>query len=320
MTFGTTNTGGQPSAPETSAAQEQENAYEQMQQQHDQSGRQQQRTQEHETDDVEDDANAPLTVYFGDDEVQDSPSPGDEDDADQEGDTDTVKRLRGVIRDYKGQLKQRDRNGNSPAAATIPPASEFTENEPQLQDEGIDFDPAKFSEAWKDWNKRKGEHEAGQAKRQARAQELQETLIGKQQAYLTAKTELVKKFPQYEKAEKTAMEHLPDMLQATLLLHSDNPTMLVLAVGSNKKLRDQVLAAQSDPIALGKLIGTIDAKAKLAPRKRKAGESVPEVTSGSDGSTIGNMEALREEARKTGDYTKVNQLRAQRKRAAARRD
>lgn len=320
MTFGTTNTGGQPSAPEQNSAQAQEDAYEQAQRDLDKqsSTRQTEQNREIENHEADDDEDETLTVFFGDDEALDSPSIGADEDADQEGDTDTVKRLRSVIRDYKSQLKDRDRNSNSPAAAMIPAASEFTEPEPQLQDEGIDFDPAKFSEAWKEWNTKKAEHEAGQARRKAKAEELQNTLIGKQQEYLKAKGELVKKFPQFAQAEKTAMEHLPDMLQATLLLHSDNPTMLVLAVGSNKKLRDQVLAAQTDPIALGKLIGTIDAKAKLAPRKRKAGEAVPEVQGG-QGAVIGNLDALIEEARKTGDYTKVHQLKRKRA-AAAKRD
>lgn len=316
MTFGTQNQGGQPSAPAEKEDQNQADAYEQMQQNHEREADTSRREQERETDDDAGTDEDPLAILLGEDDLQDSPSGSDED-ADQEGDTDTVKRLRGVIRDYKGQIKERDRNSHNPAAAMLPPASEFSDPEPALQDEGIDFDPQKFTEAWKAWDKKRGEHAAGQERRQAKAQELQTTLIGKQTEYMTAKAELVKKFPQFNQAEKTAMEHLPDMLQATLLLHSDNPTMLVLAVGSNKKLRDQLLEAQQDPIKLGKLIGTIDAKARLAPRKRKAGESVPEVR-GEGGGVVANIEAEIEKARKGGDYTKVIALKRQRKAAQAK--
>lgn len=322
MTFGTTKQGGQPSAEAAS----QEDAYEQMQRQHEDQGRQQERTQDRERDDADaddEDENGELSILLGDDDLQDSPSGSDDDDdADREDDTDGMKRLRGVIRQYKQQLRERDRNSASPAAAMIPAASEFTEPEPQLQDEGIDFDPAKFSEAWKEWNSKKAEHEAGQARRQQKAEELQNTLLERQQTYMAAKAEIVKKYPHYVQAEKTAMEHLPDMLQATLLLHSENPTMLVLAVGSNKKLRDQLLASQSDPIALGKLIGTIDAKARLAPRKRNSASPVPEVRGESGkGSAVANLEAELEKARKTNDYTTVIRLQRQIKaRAAAKKD
>ena len=323
MTFGTTKQGGQPSAEAAS----QEDAYEQMQRQHEDQGRQQERTQDRERDDADaddDDENGELSILLGDDDLQDSPSGSDDgdDDTDREDDTDGMKRLRGVIRQYKQQLRERDRNSASPAAAMIPAASEFTEPEPQLQDEGIDFDPAKFSEAWKEWNNKKAEHEAGQARRQQKAEELQNTLLERQQTYMAAKAEIVKKYPHYVQAEKTAMEHLPDMLQATLLLHSENPTMLVLAVGSNKKLRDQLLASQSDPLALGKLIGTIDAKARLAPRKRNTGAPVPEVRGESGkGSAVANLEAELEKARKTNDYTTVIRLQRQIKaRAAAKKD
>lgn len=326
MKFGDTNTGGQPSAAETTTD-NQEDAYEQMQRQHEAETTTRERDQDRERDNANADDDATdqeLALLLGDDELQDSPSSTatEDDDTDREDDSEGMKRLRSVIREYKSQLKERDRNSHSPAAAIIPPASEFTEPEPTLQDEGIDFDPAKFSEEWKKWNQRKAEHEAGQAKRQQKAEELQNTLIQKQQGYLTAKADLVKKFPQYAQAEKTAMEHLPDMLQATLLLHSDNPTMLVLAVGSNKKLRDQLLAAQTDPIALGKLIGTIDAKARLAPRKRKSGEPVPEVRGeNGKGTAVANLEAEIEKARKTNDYTTVIRLqRQQRERAAAKKD
>lgn len=322
MTFGTTKQGGQPSAEAAS----QEDAYEQMQRQHEDQGRQQERTQDRERDDADaddEDENGELSILLGDDDLQDSPSGSDDDDdADRDDDTDGMKRLRGVIRQYKQQLRERDRNSASPAAAMIPAASEFTEPEPQLQDEGIDFDPAKFSEAWKEWNSKKAEHEAGQARRQQKAEELQNALVERQQTYLAAKAEIVKKYPHYVQAEKTAMEHLPDMLQATLLLHSENPTMLVLAVGSNKKLRDQLLASQSDPIALGKLIGTIDAKARLAPRKRNTGSPVPEVRGeNGKGSAVANLEAELEKARKTNDYTTVIRLQRQQKaRAAAKKD
>lgn len=322
MTFGTTNQGGQPSAEAAS----QEDAYEQMQRQHEDQSRTQERAQDRERDDADaddEDENGELSILLGDDDLQDSPSSDseDDDDTDREDDSEGMKRLRGVIRQYKSQLKERDRNSHSSAAAIIPPASEFTEPEPQLQDEDIGFDPAKFSEAWKEWNKRKQDHEAGQAKRKQKAEELQNQLIERQKGYVAAKAELVKQFPQFVQAEKTAMEHLPDMLQATLLLHSDNPTMLVLAIGSNKKLRDQVLSAQTDPIALGKLIGTIDAKARLAPKKRKGSAPVPEVRGESGkGSAVANLEAEIEKARKNNDYTTVIRLKRQRKAAAERKD
>lgn len=250
----------------------------------------------------------PVDLIFGDEVLADSPT--DDDDADREDDTPAIKQMRQQLRDYKRQLKEVQQTAPAAAPASMVP-EEFTEPEPQLQDEGIDFDPAKYTEAWKAWNGRKSDHETAKTKQAEQAQQLQDTLIGKQKAYYEQKAELVKRVPNFDNAEKVVLETMPQMLQATLLLHSENPTMMVLALGRNKALREKVMAAK-DPVALGRLIGEIDAKAKLAPRKPSAGlGNVPEVK-GEGGAQLADLDREIEKARNGGDYTRVIQLKNQR--------
>lgn len=250
-----------------------------------------------------------VDFLFGDEVLADDDTTADDLETDRDDDTPAIKQMRATLRDYKQQLKQRQQP--TQAAVTTPVQAEFNEPEPQLQDEGIDFDPAKFSEAWKAWNNRKSEHEQAVNKQREQAEQLQQTLIGKQKAYYAGKAEIVAKVPGYEAAEKVVLNEIPEMLQATVLLHSENPNMAVLALGRNKDLRDKLLKAQSDPVALGRLIGMIDAKARLAPR-RKVNDlgDVPEVK-GEGGASITALEAEIEKARKSNDYTRVIQLKNQ---------
>lgn len=248
-----------------------------------------------------------VEFYFGDEALPDSPTEENDLTADREDDTPTIKQMRQQLREYKQQLKERGQTSAAPAAVAPPVSAEFTEPKPQLQDEGIDFDPDKFAEAWESWNQRKAEHDSAVKSQQEKAQNLQQTLIGKQQDYYKQKAEITKRVPNFDAAERAVMQEIPEMLQATLLLHSENPTMMVLALGRNKKLRDQLLAAQTDPVALGRLIGTIDAKARLAPRKPSDLGDIPEVKA-EGGSTIAGIEAEIERARKSNDYTRVIQL------------
>lgn len=249
-----------------------------------------------------------VDLVFGEEVLADSPT--DDDDHDRDDDTPAIKQMRATLRDYKRQLKEVQQSAPAAAPAALV-SGEFTEAEPQLQDEGIEFDPAKFTEAWKAWNTRKGEHEAAVTKQATQAQELQQTLIGKQKAYYDQKAELVKRVPTFDKAEKVVLETIPQMLQATLLLHSQNPTMLVLALGRNKQLRDQVMAAK-DPVALGRLIGEIDTKAKLAPRKPSSDLGDVPAVKGEGGAQLADLDREIEKARLGGDYTRVIQLKNQR--------
>lgn len=253
------------------------------------------------------DDDQPVDFVFGDDVIA-----GDDidDDTDRDDDTPAIKQMRSKVRDYKRQLKELQQTDPAAAPAAIV-SGEFTEAMPQLQDEGIDFDPAKFNEAYQAWASRKGEHEAVAAKQATQAQELQQTLIGKQKSYYEQKEQLIKRVPNFDAAEKVVLETVPQMLQATLLLHSENPTMLVLALGRNKALRDKVMAAK-DPVALGRLIGEIDAKAKLAPRKPSADlGDVPDVKA-QGGAQLADLDREIEKARQGGDYTRVIQLKNQR--------
>lgn len=72
----------------------------------------------------------------------------------------------------------------------------------------------------------------------------------------------------FDEAEKAVLGEVPENIQGAILHYADKPEIVVLAAGLNPAIRKQ-LAETTDPVALGKLIGSIEAKAKLLPKSKK---------------------------------------------------
>ena len=72
----------------------------------------------------------------------------------------------------------------------------------------------------------------------------------------------------FAEAEKAVLEEVPENIQGAILHYADKPEIVVLAAGLNPAIRKQ-LADTTDPVALGKLIGSIEARAKLLPKSKQ---------------------------------------------------
>lgn len=221
--------------------------------------------------------------------------PTDEDD--QEGDTELVKRLRAQLREQKKQIKgSTQKKDPQEIPADMP-------RKPEMGDEGIDWDPEKYAEALDKWTEDKAafqQHQAAQeAKREAFGKKFQEG----QTRYQTERAKAIKKYAGFEKAE-AAIAELPEPLQAGLMITSQNPTALVMALGRNADLRKQVEDAyNNDHIALGYLIRDIESRAGSAPKARQQLNKTPDVKGQNGVANVGQLEALRKKAEETGDYT-----------------
>lgn len=233
--------------------------------------------------------------FLFDGKAIDAPEPGDDDD--QEGDTELVKRLRAQLRENKRLIKE---SAQKKDPAEIPADMP---RKPEMGDEGIDWDPEKYAEALDKWTEDKAtfqQHQAAQeAKREAFGKKFQEG----QTRYQTERAKALKKYAGFEKAE-AAVAELPEPLQAGLMITSKNPAALVMVLGRNADLRQQVEDAyNTDHIALGYLIRDIESRAGSKPKVKQQHNSAPDVKGQNGVANVGQLEALRKKAEATGDYT-----------------
>ena len=110
------------------------------------------------------------------------------------------------------------------------------------------------------------------------------------------------------------MEALSQTQQAVVLQGSDNPALVVYALGKNPK-RAKELAAVTDPVKFAFAVAKLEAQLKVQPRSKPPApeRGVPAGTAPVGGSSNQTLERLRAEAERTGDYTKVARFRQQMK-------
>jgi hypothetical protein len=187
---------------------------------------------------------------------------------------------------------------------------------PKLED--FDYDSGKYEAALDNWFSQKRQVEEFQSRvKQAEQQQMrqwQEKLEG----YAAAKQSL--KVRDYEDAEATVQEALNTVQQGVLLQGADNPAMIVYALGKNPS-KAKELAAISDPVKFAFAVAKLEAQLKVQPRKTPPPpESSVRGTTAISGAVDSNLDRLRAEAERTGDYSKVFKYRQQqRAKESARR-
>jgi hypothetical protein len=185
---------------------------------------------------------------------------------------------------------------------------------PTMADADIDYDPAKFETRLNEWNEQKRRHDQEQTDRQASEKKAQDAWTVKLSEYNDAKGKL--KVKDFSEAEATASEALTQVQQGIVVQGADNAALVIYALGKNPaKLAE--LKAITDPVKFAFAVAKLEKDLKMTTRK--APPPPEKVVTGSapkSGVVDSQLERLREEAAKTGDYTKVSQYRRQ-KRAAS---
>lgn len=236
---------------------------------------------EPEVDDEED-------FYFGDEKLE-SPT------SDEGKDPALVRHLRNTIKEKERELKEL-RNKSPQPQQQIPAQAPRM---PQLSDDGIDYDESIFQKRLTEWSEENARYQTAQVQQQQAQQAFQQLHQQKLQQY----QERVKavKVPNYQQAEKVVIDEVPEQIQGAIIHYAEKPEMVVIALARNPDLRKQ-MAEATDPVALGRLIGTIESKAKTMPKARTTAGTVPPVK-GSNGAELNSIDKLREKAEQTGDYT-----------------
>lgn len=177
---------------------------------------------------------------------------------------------------------------------------------PKLEDH--DYDSEAYEEELSKWYERKRVADDHAAKLKEKQAEEEKAWQGKLNAYAEAKTNL--KVSDYEEAEITAQEVLSKTQQGIILQGSDNPALVVYALGKNPA-KAKELAAINDPVKYAFAVAKLETQLKVT--KRQAPKPEGTVAKGSapiSGSVDSTLERLRAEAAKTGNYTKVMQYKA----------
>ena len=233
--------------------------------------------------------------------------PPPEPDASQEAPA-WVKELRKQNREYQKRIRQLERNTQAPApqgeTTTAPP------KKPTLAD--VDYDTGAYEAKLDDWYKAKAAYDQKANERQREQDAVKGAWEAKISGYNTAKAEL--KARDFDDAEAVIADTLSVTQQGIILDGAEKPALLIYALGKNPKKAAE-LAAIQNPVAFAAAIGRLEASLKVTQRKPSAApEQIPSGNARKTGAVDNTLERLREEAGKTGDFTKVMAYKRQAKR------
>lgn len=170
--------------------------------------------------------------------------------------------------------------------------------------ESCDFDSEVFEKKLEEWHEQKRAADAEQANQeQAKKAEL-EAWQKKLEGYEKEKASL--RVRDFEDAESVALENFSVTQQGIVIQGSENPALLIYALGKNAK-KAKELSSITDPVKFAFAVAKLETQLKVTNRKAAA---APERTITGNGGRISGavdstLERLREEALKTGDLSKV---------------
>ena len=170
--------------------------------------------------------------------------------------------------------------------------------------EGCDYDGEKFAEELEKWHATKQEVAQQEASAKAAQAEQQKAWQTTLESYATKRAAL--KVPDYEDAEAATQDALNVTQQGVILQGAENPAHVVYALGNNPKKAAE-LAAITDPVKFAFAVAKLEQGLKVT--NRKASTPPPEKTLSGSGAKSGTvdsqLERLRADAMKSGDFTKV---------------
>ena len=220
------------------------------------------------------------------------------------------------LRKTNRELARKNRELEDRLKTAAPAASATVVGEkPTL--ESCEFDSDKFEAELLAWNERKRRAESEAEQRRKAEQDAEAAWQARQQEYRTARADLSAKVRDFEDAEE-AVKATFDVTQQGVILHgAEKPEVLVYALGKNPKVAKD-LAAIKDPVKFAFAVAKLETKLKVTPKKAAP---LPEKTVRAGGTTSGAVDSelnrLRAEAEKTGDYSKVAAWKRQQAKKAA---
>lgn len=250
-------------------------------------------SEEPEASDADADADdGEMIVSFGDEETEESPSSKD-----PERESSTFREMRKREREKTKTIKELEARLAKYEEAQKPTLG------PKPTLEGCEYDTGKFETALEQWHEAKRAYDAEQEQKKTVEQQAQEAWQQKLEKYQEAKTGL--KVRDYQEAEEIVQDTLNVTQQGVIISEVKDPALLVYALGKNPKKLDE-LASITDPVKFIFAVARMETQLKTSSRKPAP---APEKTVTGSGSTSGanaTLEKLRNEAARTGDFSKVH--------------
>jgi hypothetical protein len=228
--------------------------------------------------------------------VGDAPPPQP---VEEEKDPRLVNKLRKLLREQ--ERKVREYESKLKATAPVEPSPPTLGPKPKLED--LDYDAEKYETAIAAWLERKraaDEH----ATKQKQAEETQrQAWQARLDGYAKAKASL--RVRDYEEAEHAVTDAFDVTQQGIIVSGSENPALVTYAIGKDPaKLKE--LKAITDPVKFAFAVAKLETQLKVTPRKpASAPETVVKSNTRTSGSVDSQLERLRADADRTGDYTQV---------------
>ena len=226
-----------------------------------------------------------------------------EDNAEDDQDNQPAPKWVKELRQNQRKLQQENRELKQKLSTSLPadPVIQIGEK-PTL--ENCDYDADVFAEKLLEWNEKKRQVDQQAEQKRKAHEDAEKAWNDKLHGYNDAKRKL--NLTDYDEAEFTVQESLDPTQQGIIIHGSENPAVLVYALGKNPgKVKE--LAAIKDPVKFSFAVSKLEAQLKVTSKKSVPGPE--KVITGSSGSMSGSsdktLERLRTEAQKTGDMSKL---------------
>ena len=219
-----------------------------------------------------------------------------------------VRQLRTVNRDLAKKLKleqQEKLRLQKQLESTAAPVIEELPPEPDLSDEGIDYDPAIFKQRWAEWNVKKQAIEKKKEEAETKAKTQQEKFNQKLASYEQGKAN----YKGITEAEKTVTSVLSVNQQGIVVSYADDPAFVVYALGKNPIALNQ-LAAIDDPIEYAIKVREIERKAKEKMTTSSKAPPPEKVVTGKTAIPSNHQKRL-DQLRESGNITESLRLKKQ---------
>ena len=256
-----------------------------------------------------------------DDEEEADEAGADVDSEDEEGDEDDVvieiagespppeddAKAPEWVRDLRKSHREQQRENKqlkdqlAKLSSTVQPKTVELGKKPTI--EAADYDSDLYEQQLTDWFDRKKAVEAQQERQEAERRSQQDAWNATLATYGEHRKTL--KVKDFEDAETVVQDELSNTQQGMILQGADNPALVVYALGKNPKKAKEI-ASIKDPVKFAFAVAKLETQLKVTNRKAS---TKPETTitgkAMKSGMVDSNLERLRAQAEKSGDYSKV---------------
>jgi hypothetical protein len=197
-------------------------------------------------------------------------------------------------RDRENQRRIRDLEKQLQTAKPAEPVADYS-RPPQLSDPDINYDEDLYRDKML-------KHAEALSRKQFLDMQAQQEHAKIYQRYNESKAKL--RVSDFSDAEDAVVNKLTMEQQDIILQAADDTARLVYGLGKNAKILDQ-LAAISNPIRFAAEIAKLETQMKTVKKASKPAPEKAVVGRGAPAASGNELERLRAEAEKTGDYSKV---------------